>query len=45
MEVKHIHPIYGSESQRMDKQKETRAACLAALAKMRDKADKAGKSA
>ena len=37
MEVKHTHPKYDTESQRLDKLKETRAVCRAAVAQLRGK--------
>ena len=37
MEVKHTHPKYDTDSQRLDRLKETRAVCLAAIAQLRGK--------
>ncbi len=40
MEVKHTHPKYETESQRLDKLKETRTVCLSVVARLRGKSDK-----
>ena len=40
MEIKHTHPQYTTEAQRLDKLKETRVVCLAAVAQVRGKSAK-----
>lgn len=40
MEIKHTHPQYTTEEQRMDKLQQTRAVCLAAIGRLRAKPDK-----
>ena len=37
MEITHTHPHYTTDDQRMDKLKETRAVCLAAIGRLRTK--------
>ena len=44
MEIKHTHPQYTTEEQRMDKLQETRNLCLAAIGRLRAKPDKRAKA-
>ena len=37
MEIKHTHPKYTTDDQRMEKLKDTRAVCLAAIGQLRAK--------
>ncbi len=37
MEIKHTHPQYITDDQRMEKLKDTRAVCLAAIGRLRAK--------
>ena len=40
MEIKHTHPQYTTDDQRIEKLKDTRAVCLAAIGRLRAKPDK-----
>ena len=44
MEIKHTHPQYTTDDQRLDKLKDTRAVCLAAIGRLRAKPAKQSQS-